>query len=232
MINVSRIARFKLETQPYQWAMVDELFSPTDSAAVVASYPTDHFKAVTGYDGEKGYVYHARSLIHINAQEATYEHLLSPAWRQFARDLLSPEYRSALSKLIGVDLTHVPMEANVFHFGPGAWLGPHLDLKNKIVTHVFYFNEAWHPADGGCLRILRSKNEEDAASEISPIVGNSSVLVRSEQSWHSVSRVARNCDTSRRSVTVTFFHPKSVTTLWQPHDSTPLADYNEAALRS
>jgi len=227
MINFSRIAGFKLQTEPYQWAMVDGLFSPEEAAAVSGSYPTDHYKVVAGYDGEKGYEYHARSLIHMGAPAATDPTFLSPAWRQFSADLLSPDYRSAMSKLVGVDLMNVPMEANIFHYGPGAWLGPHLDLKDKIVTHVFYFNDHWQSADGGCLRILRSKNETDMVSEIPPIVGNSSVLVRSEKSWHAVARVARNCDISRRSVTVTFYHPKSISTMWPPGDKTPLRDYKQ-----
>ena len=143
------------------------------------------------------------------------------------RICLSADYRSAVSQLVGLDLTSASMEANIFHYGPGAWLGPHLDLRDKIVTHVFYFNDKWQSADGGCLRILRSKNELDVMAEIPPIVGNSSMLVRSEKSWHAVARVARGCDTSRRSVTVTFYHPKSISTMWPPGDATPLHDYKQ-----
>jgi hypothetical protein len=38
------------------------------------------------------------------------------------------------------------------------------DLADKIVTHVLYFNDAWDPADGGCLQILRSSQMRDTAS--------------------------------------------------------------------
>ena len=61
-----------------------------------------------------------------------------------------------MTRLTGCDLATVPMEVNVFHYGPGAWLGPHVDLEDKIVTHVLYFNTEWNAADGGCLSILRS----------------------------------------------------------------------------
>ena len=114
---------------------------------------------------------------------------LSDAWRRLARDLLSPAYRRTMSRFLGRDLTTAPMEAYVCHFGPGAWLGPHVDLKEKIMTHVFYFNAAWDPKDGGCLNILRSSDMADSIAEITPIIGNSSVLVRAQNSWHSVSRV-------------------------------------------
>ena len=44
------------------------------------------------------------------------------------------------------------MEVNVFRYPPRAWLGPHVDLKDKLITHVFYFNEAWSAGQGGCPR--------------------------------------------------------------------------------
>ena len=39
--------------------------------------------------------------------------------------------------------------------------------------------------------------------QVSPLVGNSAVLVRSDDSWHAVSRVAEHCRLSRRSLTAT-----------------------------
>jgi hypothetical protein len=67
---------------------------------------------------------------------------LSDAWRALAADLLSPEYRAAMTALTGRDLTQAPMEVNVFHYGPGGSLSAHLDLPEKLVTHVMYFNRA------------------------------------------------------------------------------------------
>ena len=46
--------------------------------------------------------------------------------------------------------------------GKAAWLGPHVDLPDKIVTHVLYFNSEWNPEEGGCLAILGSKDIQDA----------------------------------------------------------------------
>jgi Rps23 Pro-64 3,4-dihydroxylase Tpa1-like proline 4-hydroxylase len=229
MINLDRIEQEKLMTSPYDWAFVNELFTPEDAAALASSFPRDNFKTVTGYDGEKGYEYEARSLIHMGADTATHADELSPHWRQLAADLLSPDYRQAMTHLTGCDLTAIPIEVNVFHYGPGAWLGPHVDLKDKIVTHVLYFNEEWDKKDGGCLTVLHSSNMSDLAADVAPIVGNSAVLVRSEKSWHAVSRVTDGCHLSRRSMTVTFYHPDSISTLWPPGDTTPLHRYDDAA---
>jgi SM-20-related protein len=227
MIDCARIGSHVLSRDPYDWAFIDNLYSPQDAADLAATYPTDQFKTVNGYDGEKGYSYESRSLIGMGSPTASFPQGLSDAWRQLAGDLLGPAYRQAMSKLTGRDLSPLLIEANVFHFGPGAWLGPHVDLKDKVVTHVLYFNPTWDRSDGGCLAILRSSDIADEAAEILPTVGNSSVIVRSDKSWHAVKRVPRHCHQSRRSVTVTFYPAGSVSTMWPSGDQTSFHDYHE-----
>jgi hypothetical protein len=228
MINLSQIAQHKLETEPYRWARIDELFSPEEGAALAGSYPRDHFKLLSAHGGEKDYEYEARSLIRMGADAASYTEALSPAWRSFAEDLVAPAYRNAMSLLTGCDLTDSPLEVNVFHYGPGASLGAHPDLPDKVVTHVFYFNESWDCGNGGCLSILRSKDPSDVAAKIPPLVGTSGVLVRSDNSWHAVEPVVRGSRRSRRSVTVTFYRPGSQSSMWPPDDPAPLHDYEES----
>jgi hypothetical protein len=225
MIDLTRLTPQALSSEPYRWAFVDRLFSPTDCAALVKTFPRDHFKTVEGYDGEKGYHYEARSLIAMGADAPTHAQFLSPAWQRLAEDLLSPDYRESMSLLTGVELADLPIEANVFHYGRNAWLGPHVDLVDKVVTHVCYFNEVWEENDGGCLTILRGGDMAQIAKVIPPLVGNSSVVVRSENSWHAVSRVREKCRSSRRSMTVTFYRPCSPSTMWPAGDVTPLHDY-------
>ena len=227
MIDLTQILRRPLETRPYDWAEIGDLFSPTDALALATAFPRDHFKTVVGYDGEKDYEYEARALIRMGAGVVSYPGQLSEAWLSLAHDLLSQAYRTAIQSLTGCDLTAAPMEVNVFHYGPGARLGPHADLKDKTVTHVLYFNESWDRDDGGCLTILRSADSADIAAEIVPIVGNSAVLVRSDKSWHAVSRVVNGCPRSRRSLTVTFYRPGSVSTMWPPEETPLLHNYDD-----
>ena len=224
MLNLHRIAEQKMETKPYQWALIDRLFSIQDAALLAASFPRDKFKNVAGYDGEKGYEYMSRSLIHMGATVPSHAESLSPAWRELAGDLLSTEYRSALTRITGRDLNSALMEVNVIHYGPGAFLGPHVDLKAKMMSHVLYFNERWNAQHGGCINILKSSDPSDVLAEILPVVGNSVLVVRSKQSWHSVSRVAQDCRTSRRSINVIFHSPGSVSTMWPPGDNPALQD--------
>src|SRR6266566_2832092 len=126
MLNLQRMTQQKMETVPYQWAFINQLFSMEDAAALAEFFPRDKFKKVKGYDGEKGYEYMSRSLVHMGAPAPTHPEGLSPAWRALADDLLSTEYRGSLKQITGLDVTTAPMEVNVIHYGPGAYMGPHV----------------------------------------------------------------------------------------------------------
>jgi Rps23 Pro-64 3,4-dihydroxylase Tpa1-like proline 4-hydroxylase len=225
VIDLQRIASGTLQTDPYQWATVDGLYSPTDAAALAETFPVDHYKRVEAYGGEKDYAYDARLLIGMGAGTVAYREYLSEAWQRLADTLLSLAYRNAMSALTGRDLSGAKLEVNVFHYGAGASLGAHPDLPDKLVTHVLYFNTTWNTADGGCLTILRSNDPASVVAVIPPVVGNSAVLVRSDASWHAVSPVVRDTHISRRSLTATFYRADAVSSMWPADDQTPLRDY-------
>jgi|SRR5262249_30899131 len=225
MIDLARIDSQALETEPYRWSFIDNLFSRQAARSLAETFPRDNFKTVKGYDSEKGYEYEARSLVYMGAGAPSHAKTLSTAWIQLAQETISSDYRASMSRLTGLDLSSSPIEVNVFHYGRGAWLGPHVDLKDKIVTHIFYFNRQWNADDGGCLSILRSSDLADRAAQIAPIVGNSAVLVRSDSSWHAVPPVQESCRRSRRSMAVTFYRPGSISTMWPPGHSSPLHQY-------
>ena len=225
MIDFERFTPELLASEPYRWAFVGQLFSPADAADLAGTFPRDHFKTVKGYDGEKGYEYEARSLVMMGASVASRTEFLSPSCRRLADDMLSASDREAMSRLTGMDLRELPLEINVFHYGRSAWLGPHVDLQDKLVTHVLYFNDAWEERDGGCLTVLRSPDMNDAERVILPLIGNSVVLVRSQDSWHAVSRVRDDCHVSRRSMAITFYRPGSPSTMWPAGDTAKLHTY-------
>lgn len=227
MIDLTNLTAHRLQSTPYSWAEIGNLYSPHDAAALAATYPRDHFKTVSGYGGEKDYAYEARQLIEMGTQRIINPETLSPQWLRLTQDLCAPSYRAAMSELTGIDLASVPMEVNVFHYGPGASLGPHPDLRDKLVTHILYFNGSWNCAEGGCLNILNSSDPSSVTAVVAPIVGNSAVLVRSDNSWHAVSRVLEGCLSSRRSLTATFYRPGSVSSMWPSDDRTPLHFYDD-----
>jgi hypothetical protein len=214
MIEFSRLSSSQLESEPYRWAFIDRLFSPPDAAALATTFPHDHFKRLSSYDGQKDFDYEIRCLIRMGERSISGARQLGGAWQALANDFLSPGYRAAMAALTGLDLTDSPLEVNLFHYPPGGSHGAHPDHRDKLVTHVLYFNQAWNDEDGGCLTILRSSDARDIASHVSPLVGSSAILVRSGNSWHAVSAVAKHCRESRRSLTATFYRPGCVSTVW------------------
>jgi hypothetical protein len=227
--NLDAVARSALSEEPYRWAVVEGFFSGASASELITTFPEEPYQTVIGDDGEKGYEYEARLLVGMGAAEPAHREQLSPVWVAAARDLVSSAYRASLSELTGLDLRAVPVEVNACHYGPGGWLGPHADLTDKLVTHVLYFNDNWDPVLGGCLRILRSPNLNDVAAELGPNVDQSVVIVRSECSYHAVTPVAGRARDSRRSVTITFYRPGSVSTLWPPDAEPSLHRFRLAA---
>jgi SM-20-related protein len=225
MIKLNRFSASHLETAPYRWAPIDRLFSPQDAAALAATFPQDHFRRLATYNDQKEFEYEIRCLIRMGEVSISGVKQLSTAWRALANDFLSPAYRAAMSSFTGFDLSDAPLEVNVFDYPPGGSQGAHPDHRDKIVTHVLYFNESWNDEDGGCLTILRSPDPRDVAVQVSPLVGNSAVLVRSDDSWHAVSPVAKHCRRSRRSLTATFYRPHCVSTVWPSWHRLLLHDY-------
>ena len=231
MMDLNRMAQQRLETEPYQWAVVDRLFSANDAADLAATFPRDHYKRFADYGGEKDLQFEARALIGMGEHSVSRHEELSSSWSRLANDFLSPHYREAMSALTGLDLTTAELEVNLFHYPPGGELGAHTDFRDKLASHVLYFNPSWDDDDGGCLSILRSPDPRDIVRTVSPVVGNSAVVIRSDHSWHVVSPVAKNCLLSRRSLTAAFHRPGSRSAMWPPGDSTPLHTYRTSRRR-
>jgi Polysaccharide pyruvyl transferase len=50
VIDLKRVMGARIETQPYRWAAIGNLFSPGDAAALAATFPGDHFKHLAADD--------------------------------------------------------------------------------------------------------------------------------------------------------------------------------------
>jgi SM-20-related protein len=215
VLDLHALTSTSLETEPFQWSRVAAAIPHHDAEELVTTFPDDGFWEITGNDGEKSFTYAARPLVTLGARRPAPVGKLASAWESVAAVLVSDAYRGALSEHLGRSLDGASMEASIWRWDADAHLGPHLDLPSKIVTQVFYFNDlGWDPSWGGCLRILRSRDADDAHAEIPPALGSASVLVRSECSWHSVTPVAATAPQARRSLIITWFHPGSTSPVW------------------
>ena len=213
MINLEVLINEKLNEHPYKWAFLEDIFTPSDAKDLVDQFPMDNYKEVSGYDGEKGYLYNARSLIHMGSKDISNENNLGLVWKSLAHEVISDKFREVLGSFVKVNLKDLSLEVNVIEYGEGAYLGPHLDLKEKVLTMILYFNEHWDE-EGGCLSVLSSKKPEDFIKRIPPIVGNASILIRSDNSWHEVTKVTKILETPRRSLNIIFHTAGSKSTMW------------------
>ncbi|QND61913.1 2OG-Fe(II) oxygenase [Mesorhizobium huakuii] len=171
---------------PYFWAVVDEFVSPGFAERLAATIPAAGFSASERPSGDPGHRKPYR--LESKALNAEDDDKYTPAWRDFLRALRSSEYRTAMSEVIGIDLSGLNLELSLWHYPPGGWLGPHTDKPDKVVTQVFNLNPGWEREWGGCLRILGSDQEKDVVAEIPPVLNSSVILRRSDNSWHMVTR--------------------------------------------
>jgi SM-20-related protein len=189
MLNTQSLIDAKLHDEPFQWAHIRESFvSPQAVAELRRDFPVEGFgrkqRRLAESSVSGGHYLNGRGLVTRETGEIFRPDTLAPAWIALANDLLSDDYREAMSKLTGIDLEHTLLEAIVFRQPEGGYLDPHPDNPGKPVSQVFYFNDSWSAGNGGCLRILRSNDIGDVAEEFMPEAGTSVVLVRSDDSWH------------------------------------------------
>ncbi|MGW1059895.1 2OG-Fe(II) oxygenase family protein [Micromonospora rubida] len=125
-------------------------------------------------------------------------------WAALVDLLTGPTYRDMIAELTGVALADCELTLSVWEYQTGDWLAAHVDKPAKLVTQIFYLTETWHDGDGGRLLILDSADAVTPARALPPALGSSSVLVRSDRSWHAVEAPGPN-SACRRSITATFW---------------------------
>lgn len=107
-----------------------------------------------------------------------------PAFQQLVDELLSKQFEQIVSEKFNLPLDGMPQMLTV-----RGWCGwkadghVHTDSKDKVITVLLYLNETWD-ANGGNLRVLNSKNVEDYAAEIPPVMGQLLMFRRCDYSWH------------------------------------------------
>jgi SM-20-related protein len=208
----------ELVEEPYRWGYLEQAIAPARAAELRRTFPRDGYWDLRKHDGEKYMRFLVRPLVPLGAGRPVLSGSLEPPWRELADELLSRSYRERCERALGASLDGGQLEVSVWRWGPDAELGPHLDIPRKIASQVAYFNDDWDPAWGGCLRILRSDDEEDVAAELPPALGSASLIVRSESSWHAVPRVTREAASERLSVVATWQHPGTESPFWTVED--------------
>jgi SM-20-related protein len=194
---LAKLSTAEVRRRPFRWALIDDMLGEADGRALAAEFPADGYREA----GTRGtdYSFYYRDLISDGAPAADWRDC-SPRWRRLGELLLSDAYRSAMSAVMGVSLDALTVSAGFCLYPAGAQLRPHPDQPIRVVTQTIYFNDPWEPLWGGSLLLLRSANLHDVEEEVAPTLGRSVVFVRSDHSWHAVTRVRRGVDAVRKSV--------------------------------
>ena len=101
VLRFDRLAAAEMRTKPYSWGLTSELFHKHTAHLLADEYPTDGFKTMLGADTEKSWSYEVRPLVSMGGATATGGQL-SPAWTRFVDDIVSTQYRDAISDVTGV----------------------------------------------------------------------------------------------------------------------------------
>jgi hypothetical protein len=214
LIDLDALAPGILHEEPYRWAELPHAVEREQAATLRRTFPSTAFWDLSKHDGEKYMRFLIRPLAPLGAERPVLAESLDPAWQEFVAELLSPAYRQSCERALNLTLDDARLEVSAWRWGADAELGPHVDIPRKIASQVFYFNDEWDPARGGCLRILRSADEEDVYAELPPTLGSASLIVRSESSWHAVPRVRNEAADPRLSVVATWQHPGTDSPFW------------------
>jgi SM-20-related protein len=161
MLNLAALQAATVVPDPFDHTIVDGFVSADAVTGVSQDYP--QITATGSFP----------------LSELTY----GPAFDQLLSELSSPAVRDAFSNRFDVDLARyvslITVRGRVgSHDG-----GVHTDAKWKILSVLLYLNPTWESA-GGRLRLLRSKNIEQAAVEVVPKWGTLLAFKRSDHSWH------------------------------------------------
>ena len=213
-LDLDALRRARLGEPPHRWGYLPRALAPEAAASLQDTFPTSGFWRLQQHDGEKAMRFRLRCLVPLGGDRAAQPESLSPAWMALVEELLSAAYRDAFAEALGQSLDAHLLELSAWRWGPAAHLGPHVDIPRKLASEVFYFNDGWDPAWGGCLQILDSEDSGDVTEELPPTLGSASILVRSDSSWHSVSPVQAGAAEERLSVVATWQHPGTESPFW------------------
>ena len=162
LLDYAKLRATPLKTDPYAYIVVPNFVRAEAFPRVLADFPAT--KGAGSFPPKE---------LKING-----------AMKQLLDEMDGPQFRAAIETKFGVDLSARPTMFTVRGWCSRARDGNiHTDSKSKIITVLLYLNQSWD-ADGGRLRILRSKNLDDVAEEVPPTDGTLLVFKRSDKSLH------------------------------------------------
>jgi SM-20-related protein len=147
---------------PFAFAMVPHFVKPGAMAAINADYPL---------------VSHPGSFPLPTLQ-------YGPAFAAFIEAIQGPQFRRAVERKLGVDLTGRPTMVTARGVSAARDGQIHTDSRTKLITVLIYMNNAWESRTGR-LRLLRGPDDlDDVIAEVPPDEGTMLVFKNEPHAWH------------------------------------------------
>ncbi|MDD2676374.1 MAG: 2OG-Fe(II) oxygenase [Methylacidiphilaceae bacterium] len=161
LLGLDALSQSRLVTDPFEYVIVRHFLPETLRPALEKEFPKI----------DKPGVFPIQTLRY------------GPLFASLLEELQAPSFCDAISQKFSVPLDGKPALITV-----RGRCGPrdgqvHTDSETKIITLLLYLNSRWE-ADGGRLRLLRSRNIEDVAVELPPDWGTLLLFRRSDRSFH------------------------------------------------
>ena len=161
IIDVAQVLKTDLQTSPYEHMIVRDFIRPDWQEKMLATYP----------DVKKAGSF---PLTEINS---------NPTFDALIAEMNGPDFRHAIEEKFSVSLEGKPTMFTVRGRCRQKDGKIHTDTESKIITVLLYMNPAWEN-QGGRLRLLRSPQIDDYATEVPPDIGTLLIFRRSDHSWH------------------------------------------------
>lgn len=162
VLNLEAIRNTPMVESPFPHFIVDQCISESSVQALRDSFPKI----------ERGGSFPLKSLEY------------GAAFEQLTQELQGAPLRQVFAEKFDLDLSGRPTTLTVRGQTRAKDGKIHTDSKTKLITVLLYLNPAWQ-TDGGCLRLLRSKdNIEDFITEVSPREGTLVAFKCVDNAWH------------------------------------------------
>jgi SM-20-related protein len=162
ILDLDALRAAPLETDPFEFVVVENFVCGDALAAVLSDYPT------------------VESAGSFPVEVLAY----GPAFGRLVDALTGAELGRAIADKFAVDLGGRPTMLTARGTGDTRDGFIHTDSATKIITLLLYMNPVWEAAEGR-LRILRGPDDlDDYACEVVPLAGTMLAFRRSERSYH------------------------------------------------
>lgn len=190
MINFLAIDNAKIITHPFLHAEFHNLLTSDDVQSLINTLPNGADQRLSRQQGsDKTYRNTTTVLLELGAVRYNPKNKLSSRWIHFLDLISSRDYRVYCSKMFGSELINCQPEITIRKYQHDDYISAHTDRDCVYATQLIFLNTNWNENWGGLLYFMTDA-EKDYCKFI-PHFSSSIMFIRSESSWHRVSKVVQ-----------------------------------------